>query len=92
MKTTTLKLVPMGDSRGLCLPDWMVARYHLDEEVKVTATPAGLLVAPADESKLTLDETFAEMAAEGGAQEELAEWSPTLADGLEDEEFAGWPR
>ena len=90
--TTTLKLVPIGDAQGLCLPDWMVARYHLHGEVTVTTTSAGLLVGPADGSKLSLEETFSEMAREGGAQEEAEAWAPTLADGLDDEEFAGWKR
>jgi len=90
--TTTLKLVPIGDAHGLCLPEWMVTRYRLQGEVSVTATEAGLLVEAAPVTRLSLEQTFAEMAKEGGVQEELAAWSPTLADGLEDEEFAGWPR
>jgi antitoxin component of MazEF toxin-antitoxin module len=90
--TTTLKLIPIGDSQGLCLPEWMVTRYHLQGEVTVTATSAGLLVEPAAAAKLSLEETFAEMAKEGGVQEELEAWAPTLMDGLEDEEFADWPR
>jgi antitoxin MazE len=90
--TKTLKLVRIGNSKGIRIPHALIERYHLDGEVNVTETAAGLLLQSADSKKLSLEDSFAAMARDGRSKAEAEPWSATLADGLEDENFKGWPR
>lgn len=90
--TKTLKLVRIGNSQGIRIPRELIQRHQLGDEVRVTETAAGLLLQPARSRKLSLAESFAEMAIDPAAMAEAAEWQPALADGLDDEEFKGWPR
>ena len=90
--TTTLRLEKIGDAKGIRIPEELIQRYHIDSEVRLTETATGFLLEPAEVEKLTLEESFEEMARDEDSKKELAAWEGTLADGLDDDDFAGWPR
>ena len=90
--TTTIRLETIGDSKGFRIPQDLIQRYHIDSEVKLTETATGFLLEPAGIKKLSLEESFEEMARDEESKTELAAWDGTLADGLDDDDFAGWPR
>ena len=90
--TKTLKLVQIGNSKGVRIPKELIQRYHLAGEVKLTETEAGLLLQRTGSKKLSLEESFAEMARDPSTKAELAAWDATLSDGLPDDDFADWPR
>ena len=90
---TTLRLEKIGDANVIRIPKEWIQRYHIGAEVSVTEMPSGILLQAAKVKKLTLDESLDAMAKEFAEnQAELKVWDVTLADGLEDDEFAGWPR
>lgn len=90
--TTTLKLVRIGNSKGLRLPAAVIRRYGLSGTVRLTETPDGLLLRPETSTQLGLEESFAEMASDGKALGEARDWAEAgIADGLGDEDFRGWP-
>ena len=85
-----LKLVAIGNSQGVRLPKALVTRYHFEREIEAIETPDGLLLKPMGEGKLSWEDGFREAAMEN--QKELEAWDGTLGDGLEPEEFEGWPQ
>ena len=80
-----LKIVKIGNSRGVRLPATMLARYRIGGEVSVEANPDGILLRPVKESRLSWEETFKEMAAEAkSAGDEFADMEKnTVTDGLD---------
>lgn len=90
--TKILKLVKIGNSKGVRIPQELIQRYRLTAEVQLTETEAGLLLQRSGSKKLNLEESFAEMAKNPDTKSQLEAWDATLADGLPDEDFAGWPR
>lgn len=90
--TKTLKLVQIGNSKGVRIPQELILRYQLADEVQLTETEAGLLLQRTGSKKLSLKDSFAEMARDPATKAELAAWDATLADGLPDDDFSGWPR
>ena len=90
--TTKLKLVKIGNSKGIRIPQVLIQRYHLGEEVELTETATGLLLEASNPAKLSLDESFEAMAKDSESKAEFKDWDATIADGLEDEDFEGWPR
>ena len=87
---TILKLVPIGNSQGIRLPQALLRRYHFEKEIRAVETPDGILLQPVERGKLSWAETFAASALEN--QAENVAWETTLGEGLESEDFAGWPR
>jgi len=82
MKTLTLKLARIGNSRGIRLPADLIRRHGLDDGVVVEDRGDSLVLRPkAKPVKLSWEETYKEMAA---SDEDWSEWDCTLADGLED--------
>jgi antitoxin MazE len=88
----TLKLVKVGNSRGIRIPQALIQRYHFGDEVRITETSEGLILHAADEGKLSLDDSLAEMARDREAMAEAELWTCTLGDGLSNETFTDWPR
>ncbi len=72
--TKTLKLVRIGDSQGIRIQLELIQRHQLGGTVRVTETAAGLLLQPLHSKKLSLAESFAEMAKDPRAMVEAAEW------------------
>ena len=84
MATETLKVVPVGNSKGVRLPSAVIRRYHIEDELEMVETADGILLRPKLSDMLSYEEAFAEMAAEGT---EIAEFDGTLADGLPDDDY-----
>src|SRR5262249_39552877 len=83
MRSTTLKVARIGNSRGVRLPAKVLRRYGIGDAVIMQERDDGILLRPAGPAsrKLTWDETAKEMAA---GREGWGAWDSTLADGLED--------
>lgn len=85
MAAETLKVVPVGNSKGVRLPSAVLRRYHLEDEIEMIETADGVLLRPKLSDMLTYEEAFAEMAAEGT---EIGEFDGTLADGLPRDDYS----
>ena len=91
--TMTLRLMKIGNSKGIQIPEELIQRYHIGAELELTETTSGILLQPTRLKKLTLDESLDAMAKEFAEnQAELKIWDATIADGLDDDEFKDGPR
>ena len=90
---STLKLVSIGNSKGVRLPAKIIRRYHFEGEMQMIEIPEGILLKAVAPQKLSFAEAVTEMAREQDGMKEFLLWEENcVQDGLEDEEFAGWPR
>lgn len=82
MKTETLKLAAVGNSRGVRLPAGLIRRYGFGQEITAEVREDGLLLRPAKHgaSKLSWDETAKAMSE---SAEDWSDWSTADADGLD---------
>lgn len=81
MNIRHLKLVAIGNSRGIRLPKPLLRKYGLENEIVLEETPEGLLLRrPESTGKLGLEETFAEMAL---ADEHWDDLEVAVGDGLD---------
>jgi antitoxin MazE len=87
MAAEILKVVPIGNSKGIRIPSSIIRRYRIRGKVELIETPEGLLLRPAGSDKLSFAESFREMAANSEAIAEARSLEGTLADGLEDDGF-----
>ena len=85
MKTQTLKIVQIGNSRGVRLPAAWISRYHLGDHVIAEAHSEGLWLRPApDAGALSWEATAQAMAAETRAHgDEFADLNSVATDGLD---------
>lgn len=83
MKTAQLKLIRIGNSRGVRIPAATLNRYEIGDSVIIEERADGILLrpVPAATPRLSWEETAREMAA---AAEDWSDWDVTVADGLED--------
>ncbi len=85
MKTSTLKVVPIGNSRGVRLPAPLLARYRIKGRMAVEERPEGILLKPVRDDRLSWEETARAMAVarakEGNEFADLEE--AAVADGLD---------
>ena len=77
---TELKVVRIGNSRGVRLPKAVLDRYAIGSAVLVEQREDGLLLRPARDRKLSWEETFKQAAQE---REDWSDLDATLADGLD---------
>ena len=77
-----LKVVPIGNSRGVRLPKGVLAKYAIGDAVMLEEREDGLLLRSKKDKRLSWDETFREMARE---REDWSEFNATVADGLDKE-------
>jgi antitoxin MazE len=82
-----LKIVPIGNSKGIRIPSPIIRRYGIRDEIELIETAEGLLLRPIDSDKLSLEESFREMAADTEAIAEAESLEGTLADGLEEDDL-----
>lgn len=81
MKTATLKVVRIGNSRGVRLPAPLLSHYRIKNQVSAEPRPEGILLKSVRDDRLTWEETAQAMAAEQGG--EFAGWEKAAAaDGL----------
>jgi len=85
MNTQTLKIVKIGNSRGVRLPASWISRYHLGEHIVAEAHPEGLWLRPmSDDGALSWEATAQAMAAETRAHgDEFADLDAAATDGLD---------
>lgn len=79
-----LKIIAIGNSRGVRLPQALLRRYGMADHVTLEERPEGLLLRGSVSGKASLKQTFAEMAREQAAGAE--DWSSLDAltsDGLD---------
>ena len=90
---STLKLVPIGNSKGIRLPSGLIRRYRLTDTIRLTEMPNGILLENHSPKKLSLAASFEAMAKDREAMDEAKTHAESsLQDGLENEDFKGWPR
>jgi antitoxin MazE len=87
-----LKIVPIGNSKGIRIPSPVIRRYGIRDEIELIETAEGLLLRPIDSNKLSLEESFREMAADTEAIAEAQSLEGALPDGLEEDDFNRKPK
>ncbi|MGD0781857.1 MAG: AbrB/MazE/SpoVT family DNA-binding domain-containing protein [Candidatus Aminicenantales bacterium] len=82
MKTITVKVTPIGNSRGIRIPSELLKRYRIGDSLLMEERSEGLMLYPQKPpaQKLSWEETAREMAA---AREDWSAWDVIAADGLE---------
>ncbi len=78
-----LKIVAIGNSRGVRLPQALLRRYGMADHVTLEERPEGLLLRGSVSGKVSLKQTFIEMAREqAGGMEDWSELDALASDGL----------
>ena len=83
IRTKDIKLVPIGNSKGVRIPKALLQKYGLKESLLIEETDRGLLLRNKEKSKLSWEDTYRSMASE---KEHWDDFDTTLLDGLEDED------
>jgi antitoxin MazE len=84
IRSRDVKLVPIGNSKGIRIPKALLQKYGLKNSLLIEETDKGLLLRNKEESKLSWENTYKSMANE---KENWDDFNTTLLDGLEDEGF-----
>ena len=79
-KTVELKIVPIGNSKGVRLPKEILERYAISESIVLEAREEGLLLRNKRDKRLSWEDTFKAAAREG---ESWRAFETTIADGLD---------
>ncbi|MFI5355875.1 MAG: AbrB/MazE/SpoVT family DNA-binding domain-containing protein [Opitutales bacterium] len=82
MKPAMLKVVPIGNSRGVRLPAPLLARYRIKSRLAVEERPEGILLKAVGDDRLSWEETAQAMVREQSGKEFADFEAATLADGL----------
>ena len=77
--TRDIKLVAVGNSRGVRLPRELLRKYGISDVLVLEERSEGILLRGTAGAKMSLDQTFAEMAR---AQEDWSDWDSVATDGL----------
>ena len=78
-KTIELKVVPIGNSKGVRLPKAILERYAISESLVLEAREDGLLLRSKRDNRLSWQQTYREMAAQ---HDDWSDFDSTTADGL----------
>jgi len=81
-RTKDIKLIPIGNSKGIRLPKEILQKYGFSESVMLEEKEEGVLLHRKEDKKLTWEETFKSMSEE---KENWNDFDVTLMDGLEEE-------
>ena len=79
---TEIKVVQIGNSRGVRLPKATLAKYSIKESVLLEEREEGILLRSKNDKRLSWEETFQDMARE---KEDWSDLEATTADGLDKE-------
>jgi len=82
-RTIELKVVAIGNSRGVRLPKAIMEKYAVKDLVIAEEREDGLLLRSKGDKRLSWDETFKEMARE---REDWTDLDVTLGDGMDPKE------
>ena len=78
------KLIDIGNSKGIRLPQALLRRYGLGDQIMLEERPEGLLLRGSVSAKVSLKQTFTEMAQEQAARaEDWSDLEAAAADGLD---------
>ncbi len=75
-----LKVVQIGNSRGVRLPKAVLDRYEIKDALVLEAREEGLLLRGKKDKRMTWEETFRDMMRE---KEDWSDLDATVADGIE---------
>lgn len=75
-----LKVVPIGNSRGVRLPKAVLEKYAIRDAVVVEEREDGLLLRSKKDKRLSWEDTYKEIARE---REDWSDLDATVADGLD---------
>jgi len=81
-RTKDIKLISIGNSKGIRLPKEILQKYGFSESVMLEEKEEGVLLHRKEDKKLTWEETFKSMSEE---KENWNDFDVTLMDGLEEE-------
>jgi antitoxin MazE len=81
-RTIELKVVPIGNSRGVRLPKAVLDKYAIKGELVLEERQEGLLLRNKGDKRLSWEDTFKQMAKE---REDWSDLDATMADGLNQE-------
>ncbi|MBF0468971.1 MAG: AbrB/MazE/SpoVT family DNA-binding domain-containing protein [Desulfamplus sp.] len=81
--TRDIKLVPIGNSKGVLIPRLLLQKYGFNQSIVLEETDEGLLLRKRDDEKLSWKDTYKAMADE---QEDWNDFNIAIVDGLDDEE------
>ncbi len=84
LRSRDIKLVPIGNSKGVRIPKALLQKYGLSNTLLLEETDRGLLLRKKDSRKLSWEDTYKAMANE---KEDWDDLDTTLLDGLEEENF-----
>ena len=75
-----VELVAIGDSRGIRLPDALLDKYGWNDRLLLEEVEDGVVLRGKETHKLSWEETYRAMAAEG---EDWSDLDITLSDGID---------
>ena len=78
-KTIELKIVPIGNSRGVRLPREIIERYAIEDSIVLEVREETLVFRNKHDKRLSWEDTFKAMARE---REDWSDLEGTIADGL----------
>ena len=81
-RTRDVKLVPIGNSKGVRIPKELLQKYDLKNTLSLEETDRGLLLRKKEGSKLSWADTYKAM---GDEKEQWEDFDTTLLDGLEED-------
>ena len=84
IRTRDIKLVPIGNSKGVRIPKALIQKYGLKDTLLIEETDKGLLLRRKEENMLSWEDTYKSMAHE---KENWNDFNAALLDGLEGEDF-----
>ena len=83
MQSQTLKVVRIGNSRGVRLPVPLLSHYRIGPAVIAERTAEGILLRPTRAGRLSWDDTFRATGAEQRKKgDEFSDFESTAGDGL----------
>jgi len=86
--TRTIKIVSVGNSKGVRIPSEILRRQGISDEVDLVETIEGLLLRPKRNDLLSFEEAFAEMAKDHEALAEIRGMEGTASDGLPEDDYS----
>ncbi len=84
IRTRDIKLVPIGNSKGVRIPKALLQKYGLNNSLLLEETDKGLLLRKKEDNKLSWEDTYK---ATANAKEDWDDFDTTLLDGLKDGNF-----
>jgi antitoxin MazE len=83
MAIEILKIVAVGNSKGVRIPSAILRRQGIANEVECVETIDGLLLRPIKDQELSFEDAFAELAKDQEALAEIRDLDGTAGDNLE---------